>query len=380
MSSRLHFLDNLRTFLIFLVVLYHASIAFQPGFEDQWIVSDTMKSNAIGLIGLYGDVFAMFLIFFISGYFIPITLKKYSVATFLKIKFTRTIIPWMLAVMTLIPLYKVIFLYSRSLPQEEWQSYFHFFKRTGSDLSIWSNDPTQQWLWFLPVLFLFQILYLVLSKTKLLHVEITLKQAVLGVFILGLLYSLVISNLGLRGWTYTILIDFQRERLLVYFLVFLLGSLCYKLKVFDSDQRNRKYLIIANVVLGLGITVFTVVALNLFLNIVYPDRNYFIVSRIVDVFAYYTSLLLTMLSFLYILLDLFRHKLNGTNSLMRLLNRNSYQVYIIHMVVIGAIALLIMKWSAPVYVKFPILTIASYFTSNLLVYVYHRAMRLISGK
>jgi hypothetical protein len=40
-------------------------------------------------------------------------------------KFKRLMIPWVIAVLSLIPLYKVIFLYSRGLPQEHWATYFH---------------------------------------------------------------------------------------------------------------------------------------------------------------------------------------------------------------------------------------------------------------
>ena len=43
------------------------------------------------------------------------------------LRFKRFIVPWIVAVLTLIPLYRIIFLYSRQLPQEHWASYFHMF-------------------------------------------------------------------------------------------------------------------------------------------------------------------------------------------------------------------------------------------------------------
>lgn len=380
MKDRLYFLDNLRTFMIFMVVLYHSSIVFQSGFEGKWIVSDPIKSKSIGLIGLYGDLFGMFILFFISGYFIPISIKNKSSWTFIKSKIKKIIIPWFIAVITLIPAYKIIFLYSRGLPQEEWFSYFHTFQRTGVDLSFWSNDPTQQWLWFLPILFLFQLLYLAISKTKLLSLNISLKTAVTLIFAISLVYSLTISYLNLRGWFYSALLDFQRERLLVYFMVFLLGSLCFRLNVFDTDIRSKKYLIISNVFLTLGITVFTIVAMNLFFNIVYPDRNYFIVSKDVDVFAYYLSLLISMFSLLYVFIDLFKFKINKNNKLWKFLNVNSYQVYIIHMIVIGGVALLLVNLSLPVFIKFPVLVIISYTISNLIVYGYRKIVATTKAK
>ena len=40
MKARIYFLDHLRTFAIFLVVLIHAGIVYEPILENAWIVSD----------------------------------------------------------------------------------------------------------------------------------------------------------------------------------------------------------------------------------------------------------------------------------------------------------------------------------------------------
>lgn len=374
MKSRIHFLDNLRTFLIFLVILYHAAFVYQSALQTNWIVIDPVKSDSLGLVGMYIDLFVMFILFFISGYFIPNSIRNHNSWGLLKSKFKRIMVPWMVAVFTLIPAYKAIFLYSRGLPQEEWYSYFHFFQRTGADLSVFANNPSQHWLWFLPVLFLFQVLYLVLYRTNLLSIRISLKTGVFMTFAIGLLYSLIISSLGLKGWTLSPFLDFQRERLLVYFMVFLLGSLCYELRIFDSGTRSKKYLVISNVVLGVAITIFTPVALNLFFNMVYPDRNYFFVSRQVDVFAYYASVLLCMLSFLYVFIDLFRLRFNKSSKIMDQLNRNSYNVYIIHMIVLGIIALILVDLPIPIFVKYLVLTILTFIVCHIIVYAYRRIL------
>ncbi len=154
MKTRLYFLDNLRTILIFFVVMYHAAIVYQSGFEANWIVSDPQKIKSIGILGLILDSFIMFIIFFISGYFIPNSIKNKTNWVFVKSKLKRIVLPWLLAVLTLIPLYKIIFLYSRGISQDVWYTYFHFFEREGSNLAVFANSPTQSWLWFLPVLFL----------------------------------------------------------------------------------------------------------------------------------------------------------------------------------------------------------------------------------
>ncbi|MCP4978055.1 MAG: acyltransferase family protein [Maribacter sp.] len=372
MKTRLYFLDNLRTFLILLVVLLHSGIVYESILQDTWIVSDPAKNSSIGLIRMYLDLFVMFIIFFISGYFIPRSIKNKNNWEFFKSKFNRIMLPWIMAVFTLIPAYKVIFLYSRGLPQEEWYTYFHIFQRVGGNPYLFSDNPVQNWLWFLPVLFLFQVVYLALSKTNALSMKLSLRTGVLLTLVLGLVYSLVISFSDLSGWFNSSILHFQRERLLVYFMVFLLGSLCYELNIFESNTKNKKNYIWANVALTLAVSVFTVVALNLFFNMITPDRNYFFISEVVDRTVYYATLLVSMLSFLYVFVYLFRFNFNKSNRLMAHLNRNSYQVYIIHVVVLGVIATLMLNWDIPVFIKFIVLTLLTFIVSNVLVYLYNQ--------
>ena len=49
-----------------------------------------------------------------------------------------------------------------------------------------------------------------------------------------------------------------------------------------------------------------------------------------------------MLSFLQIFIHAFRFNLNKTNNILNELSRNSYSVYIIHMIVLGVVALALM--------------------------------------
>ena len=379
MKERIYFLDHLRTFAIFLVVVVHAGLVYEWSLDKMWIVSDPVKNNSIGLIRMYLDLIVMFTIFFISGYFIPISVKKKNTVDFLKSKFKRILWPWLLAVFTLIPAYKFIFLYSRGLPQEEWYSYFHIFQRPDSDLWMFSNNPNQNWLWFLPILFLFQVLYLGLSKINITLPKISVKTGVILTLVLGVAYSMVISGAGLTGWYHSGFFEFQRERLLPYFLVFLLGALSQQHKVFAAPK-NRKLYIWANVVLTLVLGVFTAVALNLFFNIIEPGRNYFFISDFVDRTVYYFTGLLSMFSFLYILIHVFRWNLNKTNPLMEQLNKNSYSVYIIHMIVLGGIALLLLPINLPAMLKFLLLTVLTFIVSNLLVYGYRMLLKKTSTK
>lgn len=368
MKTRIYFLDHLRTLMIFLVVVLHAGLVYERVLENTWLIIDPMKADSIGLIRMYLDLFIMFVIFFISGYFVPMSIKTKTAVKFLISKFKRIMLPWLIAVLTLIPAYKFIFLYSRGLPQEEWYSYFHFFERAGSDLSFFANNPAQSWLWFLPVLFVFQAVYLLLSKTKALNLNIGLRTAVSLFVVIGTIYCVGVAELGLTGWFDTALLHFQRERLLIYFMAFLLGSLCYKLKVFEAGKKNKRLYLYANIVLTVVLSVFTVVALNSFFNLIDPQRNYHFISAFGDRVVYYLTAILSQLSILYIFLYSFRHKLNKTNALMTELNNNSYSVYIIHMIVMGVIGLTLFDLPIPGMLKFTILAVLTFAVSNLLLY------------
>lgn len=366
MKTRIYFLDNLRTFLILMVVVLHSGLVYESVLTNSWILNDPVKDNNIGLIRLYLDLFVMFSIFFISGYFLPLSVKKQSAFSYLKSKFKRIMLPWLIAVVTLIPAYKFIFLYSRGLPQEEWYSYFHIFERAGTDLSFFANNPVQNWLWFLPVLFAFQVIYLGLYKIKVLEQKMQVKIAVLLTFFIGTAYGVIISTSGLTGWYHSAIFHFQNERLGVYFLSFLLGTLCYSHRVFERNL-SKKVFIASNVVLTIALGVYTAVALNTFFNIIDPQREYYFISAFADRILYYASGLASMLSLLHVLVYSFKKSVNKTTPLLSELSRNSYSVYIVHVVVMGVIALAMMNIQLPGMLKFLILSILTFAVSNMMI-------------
>jgi hypothetical protein len=332
-----------------------------------WIVDDPSINNLSGIFGLLIDVFVMATMFFISGYLVPISLKNKNGWGFLKVKFKRLMVPWIISVFTLIPLYKVIFLYSRNLPQEHWTSYFHFSS---------GNITGQSWLWFLPLLFAFNILYLLFSKARIRIPNISLKVAVLGTFLIGVVYSYGMDIFGLRGWTLTPVLDFQHERVLIYFMFFLLGALSYKLKVFDNKPESKKLYNIVNYTSWLPITVYI---FFLIFPVISPGSYLF--SMPIDRLIVWISFQLSLFSIVYLLVESFWRYLDKPGKFWNELNQNSYYVYIIHVIVLGGIALILLNTAIPSILKYLILFVSTLLVSNLLVSLYRRAAAaLISRK
>jgi len=367
MGKRIHWLDNLRTITILMVVLYHVGGVYEAAglWASFWIVDDPNTISWVGVVGIIFDIMVMPIMFFVSGYLTPASLKSKSSWKFVKGKFKRLMVPWVIAVLTLIPLYKVIFLYSRGLPQEHWSTYFHF-----------TNPNSQNWLWFLPVLFTFDVLYLILSKLNIKVENISLKWAVVGTFIIGLIYSFSIGGLlGFRSWTLTPLIDFENERLLVYFMAFLLGVLCYKQAIFAEKPKSKTLYTIANSVAWLPVTGHILARIWPFF---YPNPAEFPITPLYRL-IWHLSFYLALLCLMYVMIESFRRYLDKTGKLWNELNRNSYGVYIIHVIVIGIFGTLLMNLNLPAVVKYLILIVSTYVGSNLIVSGYRSQVKAMKS-
>lgn len=352
--------------MIFLVVVLHSGLIYENnGFSSLiWIVFDPATNTLATELRMILDIFIMATIFFISGYLTPLSMKNKDAWTFVKTKFSRLIIPWIVAVLTLVPLYKFIFLYSRNLPQQDWTTYFHWTNQ------VWS----QNWLWFLPVLFLFDILFLLFSKLNIKWPEPSLKQAIGVVFLIGLAYSICMDIFNLQGWTKTILLDFQNERLLIYFLMFLLGALSFRLKIFASKPKSLKLYMLVLGTVWLPYILYRYFYINFLMK---PGANIF--NEFTDTLLLWLSFHLSLLGLLYVLITTFRRYFDKQNKLSQVLNRNSYRVYIIHTVVMGALAMVLLNIGMPSILKFAVLTIITFVVCNLIIYCYSQSYKTIKN-
>ncbi len=360
-APRMYWLDNLRTFLVFLVVLIHAAVVYEKTGMGTlwWIVSDPSTSDVPGILFILLNIFVIATLFFVSGYLAPLSLQHKNKRTFLTTKFKRLVMPWAIAVLTLIPLYKIIFLYSRNIPQENWTTYFH-----------WNAMWNQNWLWFLPVLFLFNLLYAGLSSLRLNLSHVSLKRAIGVVLVVSFLYSFFMDLLGLHGWTKTLLIDFQNERLLIYFMMFLLGSLCGKRKVFVSAWHHKKLDLILHCTGWIPLNLYFFQLITSLLN---PGK--YLVSDLVDTLFLRLNFTLSLAYLVYAMVTTFRKYLNKQGKISRMLNANAYGVYLIHVVVMGGIASAMLHTAVPSLLKLLLLTVSTFGLSHLIIYAYRQCVK-----
>jgi len=363
--KRIHWMDNLRTITILLVVLYHIGGVYEAAglWGRFWIVDDPDTITWVGIVGIIFDITVMPIMFFISGYLTPASMQNKSGWDFIKGKFKRLLIPWFIAVFTLIPLYKVIFLYSRGLPQEHWTTYSHI-----------TNANSQNWLWFLPLLFVFNLLYLLLAKLNIRFDKLPLKWVAVGIFVISVVYSMLIGNwLGFRSWTLTPLLDFENEKMLVYFMYFLVGVLAYQQNLFAEKPKSKTWYTIANSIAWLPITGHIFARLWPFLT---PDPAAFPITPLYRL-VWWVSFHFGALAMVYLMVESFWRYLDKPGRLWSELSRNSYGVYIIHVILIGVFGTLLLNTGLPAVVKYLLLIVSTYVTSNLVVSGYRSLVQRI---
>jgi glucan biosynthesis protein C len=94
-NERLHALDALRAFALFLGIYFHASLSYMPG-VDQWVVTDTSTGPAIWLVSGFSHLFRMSLFFFIAGYFARLVYHRKGFGYFVRDRAKRIALPFLM--------------------------------------------------------------------------------------------------------------------------------------------------------------------------------------------------------------------------------------------------------------------------------------------
>jgi len=149
-----------------------------------------------------------------------------------------------------------------------------------------------------------------------------------------------------------------------------LGALCFRLKAFDAKPESKMLYHIVNSTAWIPITAYIFFLLYPWLK----PGNY-IVSEIIHKLVLWFSFHLSLLCMLYVMINTFRYYLNKQGRISKELNKNSYNIYIIHVIVIGGIALTMLNTEIPSLLKYLILTVSTYVASNLIIYFYRKVMK-----
>lgn len=90
-SQRYYYLDAMRSVLMCLVVLFHAGKIYTV--NSHWVINDPARSAAFNILDIILPSFRMPAFFIISGFFCHLSLTKYDLPRFLRIRLVRIIVP-----------------------------------------------------------------------------------------------------------------------------------------------------------------------------------------------------------------------------------------------------------------------------------------------
>ena len=96
LSERLYFVDNLRTYIIVLVVLHHLAIVYGTGYIFYYVepaYNDALAYIVLAIFTAINQAFFMGLLFLISGYFSPGSLDRKGPKLFVRDRLIRLGIP-----------------------------------------------------------------------------------------------------------------------------------------------------------------------------------------------------------------------------------------------------------------------------------------------
>ena len=250
--DRLHYMDSLRATAMFLGLVLHALCWFceWPNWHDR---NHFEPSVFLHYLAELIHVFRMELFFLVAGFFSLMVCQKRGNISYIKNRFTRILIPFIICVLILQPWAAASALLNVSYSNV---SFFDQYLKFLFDPSYILKDgaPHGNWFWhfwFLHLLIyfisVFVIARIVICKLKLKFIFVSkfllLLRSKFSVFILVILTYPIL--LFCPPWADVPTIGTSIDVLLYYGLFFFFGVLFFTdIKIFDHFQKNIKYHII----------------------------------------------------------------------------------------------------------------------------------------
>jgi glucan biosynthesis protein C len=331
--ERLCYVDNLKVFLIVLVIVHHVGQAYGSTGGIWFYSYPGERVKALGLLFLFNASFFMGLFFFVSGYFFPASFDRHGVRKFVTDKLIRFGVPLAFAAFVMSPLLSYV-MYSNYVSPINFTDFYiqHWFGYT-SNAGIHQHLFNFAHFWFIEHLLVYAMLYaglrMALQKWKVsLSISKTLR-ARLYVIVLFILFLGIVTNLMRTLWGFPTdrwiflfgFIQMEPAHIPQYVSLFVIGVFAYRWSLLKSITAPRNMLWL---LAGAGVYIATIV--------VWYSRG---PARAQFGWEFKEALL--CVGVCIGLLALFKTFLNRTGSIMRALSENTYGVYILHVPVVVAL-------------------------------------------
>lgn len=344
-STRLHGIDALRAIAMLLGMLLHATIAYKVDPLPAWPQDKAFNHWTFDFLYTFVHSFRMPLFFLIAGYFSRLMYYKIGEHAFLKHRFKRIAVPFIFAIVFILPVTLLPFSIYRyhSLGEGNWQIIFqHAFK----SIFTWKGMAH---LWFLYYLLIYYAVVILLFRFKKVFSSLDLRARSSSVFKVfqvgwvGIAFFIISTWLvltafpGLYFHVDTGILP-HIAYLLFYGIFFLHGWLINKQPAAFTWVSNKFRLFISIGIL-LCIMLF-------FLE----QRNY--ANSLLALLTMKLVVAVQIYFLMYGVIGFFLLFCNAENSLWRYISDASYWMYLIHLGIIASLQVYFMNTDLPGFIRF----------------------------
>lgn len=348
-NQRLYFLDNLKAFIILLMVVFHIAMGYTTWDLKWWTVNDVQKHKFFDFFVLVTDVYIMPIMFMVAGYFAPMVLVRKGVASFWQDKLKRIVLPWLGGVLFIAPFISYSSLFSR---MDTPPNFFAFWKT-----DFWGPYYQQGPYWFLGILALFFLILTIFYQLRPACFKKAEQVNTPGIYFFSVFALLITASFfsgNLFFWNdawvnVKFVFMIQPVRLLLHLCYFGLGVYAWKHSWFTQSGYNPGLLPWSILAIMMSF-VFLVYRINFTLM---PD-----VPLLYKAGHALTHAALS-LSATFALIAAFRNFFDSSAYLWRRLAANSYTIYFIHQCVVIPIGCIVQKADINIWVKYSSVSIVA---------------------
>lgn len=346
--ARHHALDNLRAFVIFLVVLLHASLSYMAFAPEWWYVLDPQRSLFFTILVLLVDVPIMLIMFFLAGYFAYPSLARRGPGPFMKDKLVRIGIPWAFGALVLAPPTAYMIYFSRKSPMS-----LAAFWAT----DFWGKAFQQSVYWYLGVLLLLFALTALLYRTNRRFASwrpgvVQGNGALTAAFLIGMTAASLFLSLAFPVdlWSHVYLFVFQPARVPLYLGYFALGITAHQRGWFREEGYSPS---LARWLPACLLSGFAYLAWRL------TPVSQPMLARTVTAVLFNLFCLASLMASLAV----FRAHVGHATPFWRSQARNSYGIYYLHPLILYPLALALVPLPISIFAKAAAITLLAYLAS-----------------
>lgn len=381
MKERELWIDYLRSFIILMVVIHHASLSyttFAHFNKDVYILSthpmvDFHRWIGFDILVYFNDIFFMSLMFLLSGFFVISSLKRKGIRLFINDRIRRLFVPFIFGVIIIALLaYYPSYIYSHD-NKNIIKYVVDFFT-----IEFWPPGPA----WFLWVLFLFNLIFVWIYPRYNVFLEQIGRQAstLINKPVLLFIYWFIITWIiyipmrlifGPDGWASVGPFDFQISRILLYFGYFILGIIVGMIP-FDKGLLSEQSSFMRNWQLFIVLSISTFCLLLLIdvplKGLVQAGIISNLASNLIYCSIFVASCIFSCAACITTAKEIFKQK----TLFWDFITYNSFTVYLIHYAFVIWGQYILLNLIIPGILKFLIVTLFSLFLSFLISHYLHK--------